>query len=67
MGYLEEEAVRTYTHAIHDLDQGHIPEWSALPAPKIAVDYWKLPVRREPASALRCQLKYSRAARALAV
>ena len=28
VGYLEEEAVKTYTHAIHDLDTGRLPEWA---------------------------------------
>ena len=28
VGYLEEEAVKTYTHAIADLDRGRLPEWS---------------------------------------
>jgi threonyl-tRNA synthetase len=42
VGYLEEEAVRTYTHALADLDAGLIPEWTSLAAPEIAVSYWKL-------------------------
>ena len=28
VGYLEEEAVKTYTHAIADLDAGKLPEWT---------------------------------------
>ena len=28
VGYLEEEAVKTYTHVISDLDKGRLPEWS---------------------------------------
>lgn len=28
VGYLEEEAVKTYTHAIADIDKGCLPEWS---------------------------------------
>ena len=28
VGYLEEEAVKTYSHAISDLDKGLLPEWS---------------------------------------
>ncbi len=28
VGYLEEEAVKTYSHAIADLDKGRLPEWS---------------------------------------
>ena len=43
MGYLEEEAVRTYTRCIEDLDAGHLPAWSATPAPEIAREYWHLP------------------------
>jgi len=43
VGYLEEEAVLTYTRCIADLEAGRIPEWSDLPAPEIAVDYWRLP------------------------
>ena len=27
IGYLEEEAVKTYTHVIADLDKGRLPEW----------------------------------------
>ena len=43
VGFLEEEAVRTYTRVLEDLDAGHLPQWSALPAPPIAVHYWRLP------------------------
>jgi len=42
VGYLEEEAVHTYTRAIADLDAGHLPAWAAAPAPPIAVKYWRL-------------------------
>jgi len=42
VGYLEEEAVVTYTRCIADLEAGHIPEWSSEPAPQIAIDYWRL-------------------------
>ena len=27
VGYLEEEAVRTYTYAIQDIEEGRLPEW----------------------------------------
>lgn len=43
VGYLEEEAVRTYTHCISDIEHGLVPEWENVPAPKIAIDYWRLP------------------------
>ena len=42
VGYLEEEAVRTYTHLLHDIDSGNLEEWRTAPAPQIAKDYWKL-------------------------
>lgn len=43
VGYLEEEAVFTYTRQIEDLDAGRLPKWENLEAPDIAVDYWKMP------------------------
>ncbi|KAF9267515.1 mitochondrial alternative oxidase [Marasmius fiardii PR-910] len=43
VGHLEEEAVVTYTRCIKDIEAGHVPEWSDLPAPQIAIDYWRLP------------------------
>lgn len=30
------------TRCIADLEAGHIPEWSSLDAPPIAIDYWRL-------------------------
>ncbi|KAH9480475.1 Alternative oxidase, mitochondrial [Psilocybe cubensis] len=42
VGYLEEEAVVTYTRCIADLEAGKIPEWTNLPAPEISIDYWRL-------------------------
>jgi len=42
VSYLEEEAVKTYTHAIEDLDSGKIPEWKNMLAPDIARKYWRL-------------------------
>ncbi|KAI1922402.1 inducible alternative oxidase 2 [Ophidiomyces ophidiicola] len=43
VGYLEEEAVLTYTHAINDLEAGRLPRWKDMNAPDIAVTYWKMP------------------------
>ncbi|KAL0064691.1 inducible alternative oxidase 2 [Marasmius tenuissimus] len=43
VGHLEEEAVLTYTKCIKDMEAGLIPEWSDMPAPQIAIDYWRLP------------------------
>lgn len=46
VGYIEEEAVRTYTHVLHDLEAGKLPEWEKLAAPEIAVEYWDMPEKK---------------------
>ncbi|KAI1329665.1 alternative oxidase [Xylariaceae sp. FL0255] len=45
VGYLEEEAVHTYTMAIKQIDDGHLPKWSSpeFAVPDIAVKYWHMP------------------------
>lgn len=58
VGYLEEEAVLTYTRAIEDLEAGKLPKWSDLDAPDIAVSYWKMP---EGQQKMRDLLLYVRA------
>lgn len=40
VGYLEEEAVHSYTEYLKDLEAGIIDN---TPAPAIAIDYWRLP------------------------
>ncbi|CAA6673759.1 unnamed protein product [Spirodela intermedia] len=40
VGYLEEEAIHSYTEFLKELDAGRIEN---VPAPAIAVDYWRLP------------------------
>lgn len=40
VGYLEEEAIHSYTEFLKELDKGNIPN---VPAPAIAIDYWRLP------------------------
>lgn len=42
VGYLEEEAVVTYTDILHLMDTNQLPMWSILPAPHIAISYWRL-------------------------
>ncbi|EGN92138.1 AOX, alternative oxidase mitochondrial precursor [Serpula lacrymans var. lacrymans S7.3] len=42
VGYLEEEAVLTYTRCIEEIEAGRLPEWTDLSAPEIAKDYWRL-------------------------
>ncbi|KAI9775337.1 MAG: hypothetical protein M1835_005859 [Candelina submexicana] len=45
VGYLEEEAVITYTRAIADIEAGKLPAWKdgEIQAPDIAVNYWNMP------------------------
>ncbi|XP_067020680.1 uncharacterized protein [Acropora muricata] len=43
VGYLEEEAVKTYTHCLECIDSGKLPLWKNQLAPKIAINYWQLP------------------------
>ncbi len=40
VGYLEEEAVVSYTQYLKEIDAGNIEN---VPAPQIAIDYWDLP------------------------
>ncbi|GMH13546.1 hypothetical protein Nepgr_015387 [Nepenthes gracilis] len=40
VGYLEEEAIHSYTEYLKDIDGGAIEN---VPAPAIAIDYWRLP------------------------
>ncbi|MEM1413110.1 MAG: alternative oxidase [Pseudomonadota bacterium] len=39
VGYFEEEAVVSYTNYLAEIDAGKLPN---VPAPQIAIDYWKL-------------------------
>ncbi len=45
VGYLEEEAVITYTRAIADIEAGRLPAWKdgKVQAPDIAINYWNMP------------------------
>lgn len=45
VGYLEEEAVHTYTRCIKEIEDGNLPKWSdpKFEIPDIAVQYWKMP------------------------
>ncbi|KAK9367609.1 alternative oxidase-domain-containing protein [Lipomyces kononenkoae] len=42
VGYLEEEAIVTYTRCLQDINAGRIPEWQNLEIPDIAKQYWKM-------------------------
>lgn len=43
VGYLEEEAVVTYTRCIEDMEKGKLNEFANTPAPDIARKYWGMP------------------------
>lgn len=58
IGFLEEEAVLTYTREIADLDAGRLPKWEKMVAPDIAVHYWRMPEGRRT---MRDLLLYIRA------
>lgn len=42
VGYLEEEAVKTYTHCLETIDKGALSVWNTKPGPVIARKYWRL-------------------------
>lgn len=43
VGYLEEEAVLTYSLVLRDIEAGKLPAWETQQAPDIAIDYWMMP------------------------
>jgi len=43
VGYLEEEAVKTYSGLLKDIEDGHLDEWKQKQAPLIGRTYYKLP------------------------
>jgi ubiquinol oxidase len=45
VGYLEEEAVITYSRCLDDMKNGYLPKWSDknFEIPHLAKDYWHLP------------------------
>lgn len=42
VGYIEEEAVHTYTGAIEALKRGDLPDWTDKPCPDVGIEYWGL-------------------------
>ena len=58
VGYLEEEAVVTYTKMLQDIDAGgELKEWQTTPAPDIAIKYWSL----KPNATMRDVISHIRA------
>ena len=58
VGYIEEEAVLTYTREIADIDAGKLPKWAKMQAPDIAIQYYNMP---EDKRSMRDLLLYIRA------
>lgn len=42
VGYLEEEAVHTYSKIMHEIDAGNLPEFNGTDIPDVARNYWRL-------------------------
>jgi hypothetical protein len=42
VGYLEEEAVHTYSKCLEAIDDGRLPLWASMKAPPTAIDYYSL-------------------------
>lgn len=43
VGYLEEEAVRTYSHIMELIDEEKLPAFKSAEVPEVARAYWRLP------------------------
>ena len=45
VGYLEDEAVGTYTKCLEEMDKGRLPQWThpEFKIPDIAIKYWNMP------------------------
>ena len=43
VGCLEEQAVHTYTVFLKQIDDGKLPEFAKMPAPKEAIEYYDMP------------------------
>ena len=45
VGYIEEEAVYTYSRIIKEIEAGNLPKWTDphFKIPDIAINYWKMP------------------------
>lgn len=42
VGVTSLQAVRTYTHALEEIDSGKLPDWAHTKPPEIGVSYWGL-------------------------
>ncbi|CAK4076404.1 unnamed protein product [Aphanomyces euteiches] len=54
VGYLEEEAIRSYTALIEDIEDGHVSNWEVKIAPPIARKYYHLPDNATILDMIKC-------------
>ena len=54
VGYLEEEAVKTYTYLLKDMEDGHLDAWKQQKAPLIAQTYYQLPETATVYDMIKC-------------
>ncbi|RLN92708.1 hypothetical protein BBJ28_00012169 [Nothophytophthora sp. Chile5] len=54
VGYLEEEAVKTYTGLLKDIEDGHLEEWRTQTAPLIGRNYYNLPEDAKIYDMIKC-------------
>ncbi|KAG2519409.1 hypothetical protein JM16_007153 [Phytophthora kernoviae] len=54
VGYLEEEAVKTYTCLLEDIEHGHLDEWCIKTAPLIGRSYYNLPDDAKVYDMIKC-------------
>ncbi len=59
VGYLEEQAVVTYTHILEGIDEGTLQEWRERAAPDIAIKWKYLHAPKKlPIKVQYCTLRY---------
>ncbi|KAG6610873.1 alternative oxidase [Phytophthora cinnamomi] len=54
VGYLEEEAVKTYSNLLKDIEDGHLDEWKRKGAPLIGRSYYNLPDDAKVYDMIKC-------------
>eukprot|EP00929_Paragymnodinium_shiwhaense_P002068 TRINITY_DN102279_c0_g1_i1.p1 TRINITY_DN102279_c0_g1~~TRINITY_DN102279_c0_g1_i1.p1 ORF type:complete len:357 (+),score=82.05 TRINITY_DN102279_c0_g1_i1:103-1173(+) len=57
VGYLEEEAVKTYTHLLEEMDADMLPLFADAPAPMFARTYYHLPADAKLREVFACMRK----------
>ncbi|KAL3661573.1 hypothetical protein V7S43_013333 [Phytophthora oleae] len=54
VGFVEEEAVKTYTYLLEDMEHGHLDEWCTMIAPLIGRSYYDLPDDAKVYDMIKC-------------